>query len=324
MRKTTILILMLLPFLVFSQEYQKIDSKVREYPSYINLNILSQRISNDFDSDEEKVRAIYSWLAYNINYYTDKSTIVNSSIEMYFSEYDRERKQKNKEAKQIEETISKKRANCYGFSLTFQKLCDLLNIESEVIIGYAKADINDIGAKKSFKNHAWNAVKINNKWKFIDATWANTYLSLKNKKFLKDFYNYYFFTDPDELITSHFPANSKWQLTSNYISKKQFFSKPFLHPNYFVSNFKLTDMKGVLKVSKKTKHVIINFDKINNKDKEYSYTYTGDKHASKLEIIEQYDSTYRAKIKSPKKENSNLTLFYKSYPIVSFKVNTID
>jgi len=60
------------------------------------LNTLSIRINNDFNSDEKKARALFTWLAYNIDYYKDRSIIIKSNFQLIFSEYDRLRIEKNK------------------------------------------------------------------------------------------------------------------------------------------------------------------------------------------------------------------------------------
>jgi len=301
----------------FSQKYKPVDNIVKQYPSYSDLNTLSIRINNDFNSDEKKARALFTWLAYNIDYYTDKS--IKSNFQLIFSEYDRLRIKKNKNKEIIKQAITNKRTNCNGFALMFNEVCNLLNIESQIIEGYAKANINDIGENKSLKNHAWNAVKINNKWQLLDVTWASGYEDRIKKQIVKKFNDYYFFTPPKRLINSHFPAGFKWQLLSKIITKKDFFSSPIFYPEYFNSNSKISNNKGVITTSKKNNHILIYFDTINH-DNDYSYGYTNDKYAKRFQFIKQKNDSYQAKLKYSKKENSNLTLYYKSQPLASFKV----
>lgn len=66
---------------------------------------------------------------------------------------------------------------CEDYAQSFKKLADLLGIESQIVKGYTRNSTQDIGKVPPTPNHAWNAVKINQKWMMLDATWATGYLS---------------------------------------------------------------------------------------------------------------------------------------------------
>lgn len=67
---------------------------------------------------------------------------------------------------------------CGGYAELFEKLCLYYGLECETITGYTTNNVY----------HAWNRVKINNTWKYVDCTWDDT--SNTNEWLLKS-YNYF-------------------------------------------------------------------------------------------------------------------------------------
>ena len=68
---------------------------------------------------------------------------------------------------------------CIDFSIALWKCLERLNIECLIIKGLGNE--NNVRNKLLLFNHAWNQVKIDNKWYNIDLTWLNT---LKETKYL--------------------------------------------------------------------------------------------------------------------------------------------
>ena len=54
--------------LSLAQKYNAIDSIVLKYPDFGSTEKLAERIQKDFISEHDKARAIYSWIALNLNY----------------------------------------------------------------------------------------------------------------------------------------------------------------------------------------------------------------------------------------------------------------
>ena len=101
-------------------------------------------------------------------------------------------------------------------------------------------------------NHAWNAVKINNKWYLIDSTWGAGYLN-DSKKFIFRFTDYFFCTPPEEFIISHFPPEEKWQLLEKPVTLSEFEIMANPEPDYFTNNLNLLNHKtGVINVETET------------------------------------------------------------------------
>ena len=62
-------------------------------------------------------------------------------------------------------------AVCSGYANLYQALGEKMGLKSAVVIGYAKG-LGYLVGNASDANHAWNAVRINNSWYLIDATWG--------------------------------------------------------------------------------------------------------------------------------------------------------
>lgn len=77
------------------------------------------------------------------------------------------------------------------------------------------------------RNHSWNAVFINGEWRFVDCTWGSGFLDT-NKKFCRQFDEFWFLTDPEVFVYDHFPAHQIWQLLEEPISIEDFNKKPSL------------------------------------------------------------------------------------------------
>jgi len=59
-------------------------------------------------------------------------------------------------------------------------------------------------------NHSWNSVYIDGSWYLLDCHWATRHDNSADVKY--DYDEFYFLTDPAEMIYSHFPEDAAWQL----------------------------------------------------------------------------------------------------------------
>ncbi|WP_171685791.1 stalk domain-containing protein [Paenibacillus planticolens] len=68
-------------------------------------------------------------------------------------------------------------AVCEGYAEAMSYLLTKVGIENNLVIGNATTEDNVTG-RLSNVNHAWNAVKLNDKWYYLDATWDDLNLNL--------------------------------------------------------------------------------------------------------------------------------------------------
>ena len=115
-------------------------------------------------------------------------------------------------------------------------MCISLGIEAEKIIGYAKGVSYNPNVIPTDTNHAWNVVKLGSIYYLVDPTWGSG--SCKNENFVSDPNDFYFCTNPERLIRTHLPADSRWQLISPTITLQQFVNKLILNKNFYQNGFK--------------------------------------------------------------------------------------
>ncbi len=230
-----------------AQNYKVVDEKVNSYPKhYASAESLASQIAKDFKTDEDKARAIFTWLAKNISYDLQRfykgDTKVNFS---YTDQADFQRKLEAVNTHSVNETLRTNKAVCEGYARTFKKVAELLDIPCLFIGGYSKSTINDIGNIPPQEDHAWNAIKIGNKWRLVDVTWAAGHS--ENKQWKPFFDDYFFFTDPDEFILTHLPAEKEFSFTDKKVQLKDFYNTPLFAKAYFKNKLRLkTPSQGAL------------------------------------------------------------------------------
>jgi transglutaminase/protease-like cytokinesis protein 3 len=160
-----------------------------------NVHSLTLHITQNISDDSLKVEAIYNWVTSNIRYdtYFRRRLDGDSSL-----------------TQEPDYVIKSKRAVCIGFSKLIKEMCSIAQIKAKIIEGIAK---NDGGFRADPDGHAWNVVKINNSWYFLDATWGIT-----SPQFAKKF----FLTTPSVFIESHLPHDPLWQLLEQPIAYECF------------------------------------------------------------------------------------------------------
>ncbi|HEX4372282.1 MAG TPA: transglutaminase domain-containing protein [Puia sp.] len=231
-RWVTILFLMAVYncFAQHNYNLNKIDNDVLSIEPASPANLvysLTASYSNDFP----KVRAIFSWIAEHVVYKTKKTIIkdpsaqqsrlkpIDSVIVNSANEY------------VAESVIRNQAAVCEGYARLFKTLCDYAGIQSVLITGYARGDINHFNPRFN-SNHYWNAVYIDSAWHLIDVTWASGYFTYYSDEFVKSFDDYYFFTPPELFIKDHFPDDLQWTLLPDPPIPEEFYHSPFKQKSF--------------------------------------------------------------------------------------------
>lgn len=209
---------------VTAQNYEQVDATIQLYPeSFDTPEQLSKFISRDFFSEEDKVRAIYTWIVNNIAYEPKEYKQFNYNFKNY-----RERNQKEEATRNkiIERTLQKGIAVCEGYAMLFERLCELQGIKNYLVRGDIKASFSDIG-RPFKKNHMWNIATIDGKQYLFDPTWgAGKY----NGKFIKEPTFFYYKTPPKLFFKTHYPAMYEDALIDAVVSKEVFANMPIIIP----------------------------------------------------------------------------------------------
>jgi len=221
-----------------------------------HINELVNYLSGQADDNLNKVKLFHDWIAQNIAYDTHS----------YF---------KNKIPDQSYEAVLKRgNSVCQGNANLLKKMCDLADIDSEIILGYSRGYGHALFEKEKVKesNHAWNAVKDENgEWHLLDATWDAGYI--KDRKFVKEYSTNYLFIPPEQMLYTHFPEDPKWQIIPAKLDATQISNLPKLNGYFFGFDLKLL---------------------------------------SPLQRINEVNQTFTFKVKTPKEVFLNVQIFEKS------------
>ncbi len=189
-------------------DYSKIDSVTRalQAPPNIPSSELAALLTRGLSSDHERFRAIFIWIANNIEYRWGS----------YGSDPDR--------------ILKRKKAVCEGYASLLTSLCSAIGIECKTINGFAKSfpDLHaDLDLSKP--NHAWNVIKLQGRWYVTDVTWAAGGYDMKKRKFFREYNEAYYLPLPERFIWSHFPVEQEWTLCDVKLTKKRFDRLPVFY-----------------------------------------------------------------------------------------------
>jgi len=187
-----------------------VDAHVDSLEMSDTMDVLQRtlHLTAPFSQDLEKVRAIYRYITTTISY--DDEAYRNGHRRINRSEQD---------------ILSRGKAVCWGYAELMRLMCENIEIACVTVTGYAKDAPVPISAYEK-ANHAWNAVRLGQEWKLIDATWGSGALKGVTPFTEVDDINY-FLAGPELLIHSHFPLMKMWQLLRCPVSYEDFLAYTF-------------------------------------------------------------------------------------------------
>ena len=170
-------------------------------------------------TSSEKAYALFYWISENIAYDVEGYYSGNSDVEpesVYRNGY----------------------SVCSGYSQLFKLIGTNIGLDVICVLGYAKGYGYSINQQISGTNHEWNIIKIDGVYYQIDSTWGAGYLD--GRYFKKEFKEFYFCPEPEQLFSSHFPEDPKWQLMTPTLSVEEFAKRVIFSPEFY-QYFKKTD-----------------------------------------------------------------------------------
>lgn len=186
-----------------SKEFAAIDKKALQLPDSLTKTTdqIAGYINSNFVTDSEKSRAIFIWVASNIQYDIDNMFAIN------FYE---------KKEDKIEKPLRTRKGICENYASLFTDICIKSGIKSFVIEGYTKQN-----GFADYIPHAWSAALIDSSWFLFDPTWGSGYVS--GGKFFKKINNDDYKASPTTLIKSHIPFDYMWQFLNYPITNQEFY-----------------------------------------------------------------------------------------------------
>lgn len=202
-----------------TNEFSIIDKKALQLPDSLTktTDLIASYINSNFKTEKEKSRAIFIWVASNIQYDVENMFAIN------FYE---------KREDKITKTLTTRKGICENYASLFSEICSKSGMKSVVIEGYTKQN-----GFTDYIPHAWSATIIDNNWFLFDPTWGSGYIN--GGKFFKKINNAYFMTKPESLIKSHIPFDYLWQFLYYPVTNQEFYegrieenkNKPFFQFN---------------------------------------------------------------------------------------------
>jgi transglutaminase/protease-like cytokinesis protein 3 len=296
-----------------------VSKRIKEFPNaFSSTEELANRIDKTFKSDQDKAKAAYAWIGMNIAYDTKalgKSKVVRFK---YRSKEELERKQKQFRKELALTTMKKKKALCEGYSTLYRELCLQMGIECEIVNGTARRYVSEIGNERLPSNHAWNAVKLKNKWHLVDVTWGAGTVDYSKMKFKRDFTYAYFASAPEEFLMKHYPDDYEWQLTGKKYSRKDFVNLPIAYKAFFNKDFKLiSPERGTLEMKAGQPYGVI----IGNlpPSVQVAYHFKKERYGQKVDQKRKKGSAVIA-VKPKNKGRDELIIYFNNQPVLGFKV----
>ena len=257
-------IFLFLSFLIYSSNLldnvrkDLLDIALLYLPKRENINFL--KMVNEMNKAKIKYSMnkvecayfVYKWIAQNIQYNCDYIIEEENPTDIIL-------------------IYNEGKGGTIGITGLFKRLCEFLNVESNIITGLTKIRTYNKTHLIDIKDYAWNSVFINRQYYLIDTIRGAG--SCSRKYFYKSQDDKYFGMNPKDYIRLHFPNNKKWQLLSKPITKDEFSSMALLSDGFF--NYFKTFSPDVQTL----KNV-----------KDIKFVMTFDKPIDKIEIFASFDA----------------------------------
>ena len=220
----------LTPLFAQNTLFSKVDEHARKTPQEFtrNTSVLAGYLTSPFPTEIEKSRAIFTWITENIAY--DTASFFAGRIQPSDPQL----------------TLNQRKATCGGYSALFLELATLAGLEAVIISGHSKGYGFDPATDTFSPNHEWNAVKIDGYWKLLDTTWGAGALNQEDGSFIRRFEEFYFLTNPQHLIHTHFPEDPSWQLLYPPIRLEDYKQLVNVRPGFFKHQLSLDSHKNAL------------------------------------------------------------------------------
>jgi hypothetical protein len=205
------------PFAAEGPRAAWINERVKQvgYPKQSSVQAVTAALVKGLKDDHERMYAVYRWVSQNIEY--DVRSYLTGNL---------------LSASGAQHTFKTGVAVCDGFSDLVVEMGSHAGLEVVKVDGLAKGFGLVVTAESSQKpNHAWNAVKLDGRWHLMDATWDSGGVNAATRKFVRNSQApVYFLADPQAFVSTHFPADARWQLLNKRVDFKTFAGSTQLPP----------------------------------------------------------------------------------------------
>ncbi|MBQ8673279.1 MAG: hypothetical protein IJ511_04400 [Bacteroides sp.] len=156
-----------------------------------SVDSMAYYLDAHFRTEEEKLRALYTWIVANMRYNVYPTFVSNNEVP--------------DDEKEIREALRAREGVCRQFSMIFEAVATRLDIPVYIVYGYNKN--NGVLMPEP---HQWCAAKVGREWFLYDPTYGMGYVV--NYQFVSAPNMNYCKVKPQDLIRTHMPFDPMWQL----------------------------------------------------------------------------------------------------------------
>ena len=182
------------------KDFTSVDGIILRIPDSLSTSSqdIASYINSNFLSEENKLRAIFIWVAENIQYDIDN---------MYSFDQDTN--------EIITKTLKTRKGVCQDYAELFNDIANKVGVKSYIVSGYTKED-----GLVNYNPHTWCVAMIDSSWYIFDPTWGSG--SIQNLSYVKQINDDYFRMCPEKSINSHMPFDPLWQFLNYPITNQAF------------------------------------------------------------------------------------------------------
>lgn len=310
-------VLLFVGFTANAQDYTKVDNTVKAYPKFSTLEKFADQVKADFTAEDDKARAIFTWLALNVKYdmaaYNTREMPVAFSYRTQEEKIIKERKFKDDLALK---TLKSRKGVCQGYSTLFEAIAERVGLQAVIIPGTSKSHPTHIGKLPTASDHAWNAVKISGQWRLVDATWGAGTVTGNPPQFGFRFNDSYFLTDPADFVLNHYPDDEKWLLTN--ATKEDFADMPLYYGNYLMGGYEFVSPDAGVYAN--TKSVLPFKIKHLKKGDKIGYAFSNNRVLKEV-TPKQNGELAEFDVPIDKTSNGYLTIYINQKSVAAYRIN---
>jgi hypothetical protein len=193
------------------------DAKAIKWPDSVTTSAdrLGDYVAANFPTPLEQTRAIFIWMANNIQY-----DLANMYALNFYED----------QAKKIAKPLRTHKGICENYAALFVAACRRAGIRTVEIQGFTK--------QRGFVEyipHAWCGAFLDGSWYLFDPTWGSGYVD--QGKFVRHLNESYFKASPELFIKSHMPFDYLWEFLYYPVTNQDFYeskttpdkSKPYFN-----------------------------------------------------------------------------------------------
>lgn len=178
--------------------FARADSLARRIPQEETKMVatLAGWINRQAQTDTEKARILFAWIANNIAYDVQQKF---SPINFYG------------DTQIAARTLATRLGMCIHYAELFSEVAMHMGLPAYTVAGQTRQD-----SALSATGHAWVAVRLDGKWHLMDPTWAAG--AVQGLIFKKKYDDRWFMVPPDRMVLTHLPFDPQWQLLARPMS----------------------------------------------------------------------------------------------------------